>query len=877
MDEYSLDFKKHKTFLDKIIRGDVVLFTGAGFSLGATVKNNPILSTQALIDKIINELLEEDDPEVIKRIKDRKSFQQICQLAISKITEDAFGEFLVSCFKNVQPSEFHYKYANINWKEIFTLNIDDLIEEVYKHTEVDLQVYDTKKMPIKPSGNNILKYYKLHGNVNNKSEKFVFSSSQYINKLNFSDMVYNLIKFSEILYQETVCMIGTSINEIDLEVYAERFGKAMGSQLPKEKIYYITRTLYKEDIHDFERKNIICIQETTESFINKIIEYRKENQLSSNETQKASSSIKIIKKIDINTKMENLSFRIEQNLKKMYSEEEIKTHKAINFYAGFEPKWIDIIAGSDAILENTKELIDAVSLNNSFKLFLLLGKSGNGKTTNIKRLIYNYSENTDYFVLSHREESALTDDIAYKLALEFNKIEKKIVLTIDNGSWAFNFISILYKNLKEDICISIVISSRIPEYYRELRNLNNIPFHIFNYDQVINRNNAERLITKLEEKSYLGELAQFSTMNKKVDYLIRSYEKRKDLFSCLIYSIKGDGHFGKLDKLIDAQMSKQDNALFLIVLTIFDSFGSFPLPLQLFLNIFEKNIINLRNIISDCSDLLNNTEIKLYDNLQEMVRPRGAYVTKKILDSYKKYFRESEILDITKVILIYVGSNYNVNYNKGKNIYTEITHSLLVSRSYYQNFKINNKALFDTFYYSLAPYFTENSDFWLQFAKMEMKRGDLTSSKIHLEQAIAINPYSYKIKHAIGQWHFFAACQENDFELAKQEFEIGEKIMLEQLGINYAYPVHSYIDGFMEFHKHFKFELKEKKIKDLYKIIEESLLKDPNHSLLLIVWKKFYLFLEKNEVVRYIKINLDDYKRMTYIDINKSAEEQYLI
>lgn len=877
MSEYSLDFKKHKKLLDKIINGEITLFTGAGFSIDSTVRREPILTSSELIKKIITELLEENNENDIKRIQERKTFQQICQQAINHVTEDTFNEFLVRNFRNAKPKSFHTNYSLINWKNIFTLNIDDLLENIYKDTDVELQVYDTKKMPLAYVGDNILRYYKLHGNVNNKSEKFVFASTQYLNKLSSNEYNYNYTKFSECLYHDTICMIGTNLNEIDLDVYIERFGKGMGESIPKEKIYYVTRKIYKEDISELERRNIICIEETTESFINKVIEYLKINKPKM-EIEKKPTFLKIIKKVSFDKKMENLGFNIEKKLAELYSKEEIKTHKAIQFYTGFAPKWIDIIAGSDAILENTTKLINSIDINESFKLFLLLGKSGNGKSTNLKRIIYNYSTNTDYIVLSHNEHYDLIDDTAKKLAEEFNKLDKKIILTFDNGSWAFNFISVLYKYIKEDLSLSILISSRIPEYYREMRNLQNIPTETINYDKNINEQNAKKLILKLEEKSYLGDLANFNTMDKKIKYFLTSKQQtQKDLFSCLIHSIKGNGHYKKLNVIINDKMREKENANYLLVLSIFDSFGSFPLPLQLYLDIFQNEITNLRKTVSECSDLLNNSQIQSYENLQAYIRPRGSFVTNKIISNYKNYFSEEDVLNITKKILMYITSNYNVNYNKGKNLFTELTHNLLVSKYYYQNFQINDKPLFDKFYYSLTKYFSENSDFWLQYAKMEMKLGDLPSAKIHLDQASALNPYSYKILHTIGQWHFFNACNLDNYNDALIEFQEGEQIMLGQLKINDAYPVHTYIDGFMEFHKKFNFKLEDKKIRELYNIIKDSLEKFHDHSLLLIIWKKFYLFLEKENKTKIISIPLNEYKKMTSIDINKSAEEQYSI
>ncbi len=231
MTDYSLDFVKHRLLLEKILRGEVILFTGAGFSLGAKVRKDDIPSTPVLIDKIIDELIEEKDENNVSRIKARKNFQQICQMAINRVTENTFNEFLVRTFKNTTPDKFHYKFNKINWKSIYTLNIDDIIETIYRDTDIEVQEYDTKIQPTEYVGDKILKYYKLHGSVNNKSEGFVFASTQYLNKLTLKETSYNFIQFSNSLYHDTICMIGTNLNEIDLEVYIEKFNKGMGIQL----------------------------------------------------------------------------------------------------------------------------------------------------------------------------------------------------------------------------------------------------------------------------------------------------------------------------------------------------------------------------------------------------------------------------------------------------------------------------------------------------------------------------------------------------------------------------------------------------------------------------------------------------------------------
>lgn len=873
---YRFEYKKHYSLIQKIYRGEVILFTGSGFSLNAQVRGKNILSTDELVDKIISELLEFDEEAAI-RIR-KNGFRKVCQLAINKVTEEVFRDFLVQNFTNVKGKEFHEKYTKVNWKEIFTLNIDDLIETIYSNSDTIIQSYNTIIQPVKEVGEKILPYYKLHGDVRNKSEGFVFSTNQYLGRLVHNDPIpYNYIELGRKLYHDTFCVIGTKLDEIDLDFYNKKFAKSMSSSLPKDKIFYIKRKVNDEDILELQNKNIIFIEETTETFIEKLLEYLEKYK---NEHNFKNKDTTINDSFNDSFKFNKLGFELIKQINNLYNQDKIINHKPINFYSGYEVSWLDIASQSDAILTNTKNIINNIQNENKFNLQLLLGKSGNGKTTCLYRIMYDFSLNDDYIVLNYNQNIQITDENAKLLAKIINNSSKAFIIVFDEGSWAFNFISNLYRCIDSNKYVNILVSSRIPDYYREMRNLQNIPSITISFDDNVSFENAKTLIIKKEEKTYLGNYARYKNVEQRAKEFLDNFKNKKDLFSSLIETTEGKGFYSSINKKIKTVIENRENAHFLIVLIIFDTFNSFALPIQLYFDIFEKNIKNLRQTINDCSDLLNHINIKDYENLKFHVRPRGNYITERISKEILNVFKEKEILDITKEILIHIATKYNINYVKGKNLYTEITHSLLVSKFYYRIFNMNikyNKKIYDDFYHSLTQYFSENSDFWLQYAKMEMKLKDYASAKIHLDQAIALNPKSYKIKHTVGQLHILKSLTFHNFNQAKQEFEIGEKIMISQLDINDSYPIHSYVDGYIRFHKKYKFELDNSKVKELYNIIKSGLEKFNNHALLLIIWKKYYQYLKVNNKTSLIKISIEDMQLMNTIDIKKDAEEQYLI
>ncbi len=867
---YELDFKKHKDLIDKCLKGKVSLFTGAGFSLGATVKDSDISTTYDLIDSLLTELLELTDADMIKRLK-KKSFQGICQYCIGQVTEDRFNEFIVEKFKDTVPTPFHYNYTQINWKEIYSTNVDDIIESIYRRNSTRLQVLNTKKQTNDYSGTNVLKYYKLHGDVNNKSEGFIFAKNQYLEPLVDENYSYPHIKFAEHLYSDTFCFIGSSFDEIDIDKYMYRYRKGNNATLPKNKIYYISKNIYPEDIEEKESKNIICIQETAESFITKLLKYKDDKK----------KSLIIVDKKDPTKDMDEIGFSyINRYLLDNIDDKKIKKHKPVMFYTGYNAQWVDVASGSDAILHNTQEVIDLVSTENKFQLFTLVGKSGNGKSTALKRILYTFAINSDYIVFEHKNFQELSLKTVNRFISFIDKQKKKIIIGFDDGAWALRFINDIYSKVDTGIDITFVVTSRYPEFYREKRFMTGVPNNVRYVDDTITKENAKKIINVLENKGYLGNLASFPSMDDKIKSILSLSGRDKDLFSCLISATKGKGFFERINGSLDLTMEQKNiKMIFLSMLAIFDRFATLPLSISLFHNVFMNEIQDIQEILNEISDFLSKKSTNLSEQgISTNVRPRGAYVTEYIMSNIDNYLKHEEVLKVISKILVFVASTYNISKKERNNYYTELVNVLLNSRNYMNHLGIRNKRHFDDFYSSIKNAYGDHSLFWLNYARMEMKLNDLESAWIHLQQAKALTYNSYQIEHAIGQWYLLNAKKFEDINLARDEFTKGEEIMIRQIKLKRdAYPIHTYVVEFMSFYSKFKQDIDIKKAKKLIGYIDDAKKAFPEHILVFIIWKKFYNFLKKNNCSNIMKLTLDDLKLMEKVDINKSAEEQYEI
>jgi hypothetical protein len=866
-----LDFVKHKNFIEKCLEGKVCLFTGAGFSLGAKIKGNDIFSTKQLIDSLLKDFCNLNNDEEINRLKVKKNFQQICQYVIYQKTELEFNEYITRKFSNCVPSKFHFEYNKINWKEIYSTNIDDVIEEIYKESNYDLQSINTKRQPDEYTGDNILKYYKLHGDVKNKSEGFIFSKNQYLNVIIDNKFNYPILKFSERLYKDTFCFIGSNFDEVDLEQYISNFQKQNNQELPKEKIYYISHKIYSEDLLIFESKNIIPIEESAESFIQKLLEYQ--NIHFTDNTIENNSNIKIVSKVTTNKKLEKMGFTIINDNYLDLTKSQIELHKPIDFYLGYSPKWIDIASGADAIFDYTLNIINDIENSNGFMLYPIIGKSGNGKSTALRRILYNFYSNDDYIVVEHQNLNEINYAVVNDLSKLINSEKKHIIFGFDNGSWSYKFIEQIYNKLNENNKVSFIITTRYPEFYRERTYINGLPREIKYIDENIQEENIKKLITVLDKKGYIGQLAKFTTFEEKVKEFLNIKTHNRDLFSSLIYATKGKGFFKRINEhILNAMNESNINIKILFLLAILDKFGSLYLSKSIFYNVFKSEIPNLSVILNSLNDILD----KKSQN-SDYIKLRGEYATDFILKEIRKYLNIEEIFSLVEKVLMYTSTIYDVDKRKKRSYQTEISSLLLNSKHYRTYLYIKDKSYYDNFYNNLKDYYKDLAPFWLYYAKMEMKLNDLESAWIHLMQAKALNN-SYEIEHTIGQWYLINARKIDYYYDAVIDFQKGEEIMLKQINMSLdAYPIHTYIDEYIFFNKKFKNRIDNKKLKILVKMIDDARNKFYDQIIVQIIWKKFYEFLKNINLAELMILSLDDLKLMSRIDLNKNAEHQYLL
>lgn len=151
------------------------------------------------------------------------SLSKICQFAEYEKSKEHLTDFLTEIFKYLQPSSFHYYFTNYPWRRIYTTNIDDLVENIFRKNNKDLLKQNSRRKSTLANENT--EYIKLHGCVDNPSEGYTFSSEEYIDSIQRSND-YRFSSLSLDMQTQNFIFIGTNFDEFNIDYYLKLYENA---------------------------------------------------------------------------------------------------------------------------------------------------------------------------------------------------------------------------------------------------------------------------------------------------------------------------------------------------------------------------------------------------------------------------------------------------------------------------------------------------------------------------------------------------------------------------------------------------------------------------------------------------------------------------
>ena len=153
-----------------------------------------------------------EDEEEVKGYDLRKLSDEIYRIYHGK-TE--LYNLLHEMYINTRPAEFHDYLVKYPWKNIYTVNIDDLVENIYEEQGENIVVQNKQRLI---SNSKSTQLFKLHGCVRNMEEGVIFSEDEYT-ELITRKLDAKLNKFSNDIQRDNVIFIGARMDEPDIKYY----------------------------------------------------------------------------------------------------------------------------------------------------------------------------------------------------------------------------------------------------------------------------------------------------------------------------------------------------------------------------------------------------------------------------------------------------------------------------------------------------------------------------------------------------------------------------------------------------------------------------------------------------------------------------------
>ena len=695
-----------------------ILFVGAGFTYKSKNKNGDSVELgQGLCNLLYNKFFESStDSDILKRKKlalSKKTdgkLEELCQLLRNANKKDERNEYMTNYFSGccIDDKDSRNFICNYKWEKIFTVNIDDLIENIYISHNKSLNVWnrnsdDKRHYKDKPT------LIKLHGCVNNSKDGYVFDSDEYANFR--ADEDYMISEFGDSYSKNDIIFVGTEFNESDLKHIIEKYKQKGYSSV--NKYFFIAPSIKDDMLMDSieNEQNMFYISMTAEKFCD------------------------FLK--GINTTNEKKNRLVEYGLVNLYDRFiSIPDVYSSGLYRGEDITYGDLRDNWD-ISNSNSELISWANKDNKNKIIALYGNDYVGKTCSAKRLLYD-------FFCNHYECYEFTLNSSYKVDLFLDYIsdlDKNKNYAVLFETAAFQYESLVDRFItkgKNISCKIVIITTDLycnhgKKYHSLVKNNHCKSIAVSEY---VDKKRAELIYNKLYEKESVSRLYDLGNKEKIIEYMIKS----NDIIDILYMSSLGrsfEDHIeGIMSKLEITDVYKK----YLELLCFFVNIGIIDIPFLLFFK--SASIV-------DCGFSKEKFELKFADLMQV----NKGYYHLRYTKFFKKCFNKFESITyeeykyIFKALVKYLAGRFNEgDYNE----FSSFLYKLLSFKSlkvYFSPYELKK------LYALVKDMCKQYSYYWVQCGLCAQKQEspDFEEADRFLRKAREIRPNSYQVTHAIAK------------------------------------------------------------------------------------------------------------------------------
>lgn len=813
--------KNDEKYLTRLIaRNQVVLFLGAGFSLGAKNRLGEKIPSASQLSKKIWQFLNVDG-----EYDESTSLPVLYDAFINEgIKREKKIEFLE---QNLLSGEIPQNYDALTipyWYKIYTINIDDVVQKVFHRNGKLLRelIYPRDEFKERDQSLNSINIIHLHGKLPCNPEDVVFSSKQYAranlkNQPLYSQFVYDYATHPTIF-------IGTTLDEPLFERYIEaREGRSgYGEYRPKSFIITPSISPVKEKVLK-EKYNVHHTSGRGEDFFNWLNNIADQLPNKKDILQRTFPNLlNLIEYSNISNVSQKAVYAFAESFKRVPKEYQIKQDRSA-YLRGANPSWNDLFNNLDiprTISNNLYNQILEYSTkeqdNPKQKIVTLLGTAGSGKSTIIKRLGLTLSQNGVTTFICDSEFIPKPNEIVDVLIA----IEERVVLIFDNAT---NVLALL-----PNLISSFSYLKNPPTLVLSLRTNQRNKLNFF-VDPEISENHIysipdlddgeiKSLIEKLDANNLLGQLKGKSDNQRFNEF---KYRAKKQILIAMKEATNGRS----FNEIIQSEFSEIEpfEAKILCLCVALNTELGFTNSEQDFVGFSE---VEHGDALHFLNNILDGTILRVGETGEFMIRHRI------LADFMIKHCASMDVLKIAYIRVLAVLAPELVNrtgYTKKFNLYKSLINHQILFRRFQHNIELAREV-----YESLTPYFGSDAHFWLQYGSLELegRGGNLILAENYINQAESLAPNYIYIQNAKCNLYYKMCSAQEDISHALEykilADELAERLMAESID-NDPHISHIHCRGTFEFISKWIKDRKEKikLLDDLRKKITEEVRKYP--------------------------------------------------
>ena len=382
--------------IDDVKAGRVILFLGAGASVGAVKKSGekaPI-GTE-LGERIATQFLS-------PQYRDR-SLSSIAELAISESSFSRVQDFIAEQFTNLIPANFHKSICTLKWRAIATTNYDLVVEDSYDSAESNAQELvpirsDEDRVDEKLKGDGQVAYFKLHGCItatHRTDLPLILTVDQYVSHLDNRN--YTFSRFEDLARQYPVVFVGYQFEDVNIRAILSRISEKIED---RPRYYLVTPGLHEIDVRFWESKKVTVLPGTYEEFVeqlDKAVEPSSRSLLTQKDTR-----VPIRAEIPIGVEIPpSVVAMLDEDMEYVHRDMGYKDGDPKQFYRGFDLGWYPIANDLDLRRRITDTLLNDVILRQEedrpavTDLYVVKSAAGTGKSVLLRRLAWEAATEAD--------------------------------------------------------------------------------------------------------------------------------------------------------------------------------------------------------------------------------------------------------------------------------------------------------------------------------------------------------------------------------------------------------------------------------------------------------------------------------------------------